>query len=53
MNLDANQCVDGMSEDDTDSVLAIYEKMESLTNQRRKQCSVKGFFKQSNEVLMM
>ena len=45
--------VDGMNENDTDSVLAIYEKMESLTNQRRKQCSVKGFFQQSNEVLMI
>ena len=37
--------VDGMSEDDTDSLLAIREKMESLTIQRKKQCSIKDFFK--------
>ena len=37
--------VDGMSEDDTDSLLVIREKMESLTIQRKKQCSIKDFFK--------
>ena len=43
--LDRLMHVDGMSEDDTDSLLAIREKMESLTIQQKKQCSIKDFFK--------
>ena len=41
--LDRLMHVDGVSEDDTDSLLVIREKMESLTIQRKKQCSIKTF----------
>ena len=48
--LDKLMHVDGTSEDDTDSLLAIREKMESLTIQRKNNVPSKSFLNNRTKV---